>query len=88
MGETACLRPLSTVIVHPEGGGLAANMKGMARDLAQHGYLAVAVDDRRQLHAETCRKPNSHNSANVDLQGALPIGRQCAGHLPLAPESS
>lgn len=41
--------PFPTVIVHPEGGGLAADMKGVARDLAQHGYLAVAVDYRRLL---------------------------------------
>lgn len=41
--------PFPTVIAHPEGGGLAANMKGVARDLAQHGYLAVAVDYQRLL---------------------------------------
>lgn len=36
--------PFPTVIVHPPGGDLAADMKGVTRDLAQHGYLAVAVD--------------------------------------------
>jgi dipeptidyl aminopeptidase/acylaminoacyl peptidase len=41
--------PFPTVIVHPEGGGVAADMKGVARDLAQHGYLAVAVDYSRLL---------------------------------------
>ncbi len=41
--------PFPTVIVHPEGGGLAADMKGVTRDLAQHGYLAVAVDYWRLL---------------------------------------
>jgi dipeptidyl aminopeptidase/acylaminoacyl peptidase len=41
--------PFPTVIVHPEGGGLAENMKGVARDLARHGYLVVAVDYERLL---------------------------------------
>jgi dipeptidyl aminopeptidase/acylaminoacyl peptidase len=44
--------PFPTVIVHPEGGGRAADMKGAARDLAQHGYLAVAVDYSRLLDGE------------------------------------
>ena len=44
--------PFSTVIVHPPGGEVAADMKGVARDLAQHGYLAVAVDYRRLLDGE------------------------------------
>ena len=37
------------MIVHTEGGGLAADMKGVTRELAQHGYLAVAVDYERLL---------------------------------------
>ena len=41
--------PFPTVIVHPEGGGVAADMKGVTRDLAQHGCLAVAVDYWRLL---------------------------------------
>jgi len=41
--------PFPTVIVHPEGGGVASDMKGVTRDLAQHGYLAVAVDYERLL---------------------------------------
>ncbi|HXZ92084.1 MAG TPA: dienelactone hydrolase family protein, partial [Burkholderiales bacterium] len=41
--------PFPTVIVHPEGGGLASDMKGVTRDLAQHGYLAVGVDYERLL---------------------------------------
>ena len=41
--------PFPTVIVHPPGGEVAADMKGVARDLAQRGYLAVAVDYRRLL---------------------------------------
>src|SRR5215471_5894179 len=30
--------PFPTVIVHPPGGGLATEMKGVTRDLARHGY--------------------------------------------------
>ncbi len=41
--------PLPTVIVHPEGGKTTEEMKGVIRDLAQHGYLAVAVDYLRLL---------------------------------------
>jgi len=41
--------PFPTVIVHPAGGELAATMKGVTRDLAQQGYLAVAVDYERLL---------------------------------------
>jgi dienelactone hydrolase len=41
--------PFPTVIVHPEGGHPAADMRGVTRDLAQHGYLAVAVDYWRLL---------------------------------------
>jgi dipeptidyl aminopeptidase/acylaminoacyl peptidase len=44
--------PFATVIVHPPGGEVAADMKGVARDLAQHGYLAVAVDYRRLLEGK------------------------------------
>jgi hypothetical protein len=44
--------PFPTVIVHPEGGHLAGDMKGVTRDLAQHGYLAVAVDYQRLLQLE------------------------------------
>jgi dipeptidyl aminopeptidase/acylaminoacyl peptidase len=44
--------PFPTVIVHPEGGHLARDMKGVARDLAQRGYLAAAVDYRRLLDGE------------------------------------
>lgn len=41
--------PFPTVIVHPEGGHHACHMKGVARDLAREGYLAVAVDYWRFL---------------------------------------
>ena len=41
--------PFPTVIVHPPGGGLASDLNGVTRDLARHGYLAVAVDYWRLL---------------------------------------
>jgi dipeptidyl aminopeptidase/acylaminoacyl peptidase len=41
--------PFPAVIVHPPGGGIAADMKGVTRDLAEHGYLSVAVDYWRLL---------------------------------------
>lgn len=44
--------PFPTVIVHPPAGKLAAQMRGVVRDLAQHGYLAVAVDYERLLEGE------------------------------------
>jgi dipeptidyl aminopeptidase/acylaminoacyl peptidase len=44
--------PFPTVIVHPPGGGVATEMKGVTRDLAQHGYLAVAVDYQRFLDGQ------------------------------------
>src|SRR5215470_957854 len=41
--------PFPTVIVHPPAGETASDMKGVTRDLAQHGYLAVAVDYKRRI---------------------------------------
>jgi len=41
--------PLPTVIVHPEAGHEAREMRPVLRDLAEHGYLAVAADYRRAI---------------------------------------
>ena len=41
--------PFPTVLVHPEGGKTANKMKGVIWDLAQQGYLAVAVDYKRLI---------------------------------------
>src|SRR5262245_6341322 len=65
------------VIVHPEGGGTAAAMKGVTRDLAQHGYLAVAVDYRRLLDKEFQRnafawRDQSDTVAALELVRAQP----------------
>ena len=40
--------PLPAVIVHPEAGHKAADMRGVLHDLAQAGYLAVAADYQRR----------------------------------------
>ena len=40
---------LPTVIVHPEAGHEAHEMRAVLRDLAAHGYLAVAADYRRLI---------------------------------------
>ncbi len=37
------------VIVHPEGGKTAVDMKGVIWDLARRGYVAVAADYKRRL---------------------------------------
>ena len=47
----AKLGPLPVVIVHPEAGYRATDMRGVLNDLADAGYLAVAADyQRRQGH--------------------------------------
>lgn len=40
--------PFAAVIVHPEAGHVAGEMRGVVRDLAKAGYLAVAADYRRE----------------------------------------
>jgi dienelactone hydrolase len=40
--------PLPVVIVHPEAGYRAADMRGVLNDLARAGYLAVAADYQRR----------------------------------------
>jgi dipeptidyl aminopeptidase/acylaminoacyl peptidase len=39
--------PFPTVLVHPEGGKTAADMKGIIWDLAGRGYVAIAADYQR-----------------------------------------
>ena len=40
--------PLPAVIVHPEAGHKAADMRGVLHDLAKTGYMAVAADYQRR----------------------------------------
>lgn len=40
--------PFAAVMVHPEAGHPAREMRGVVRSLARQGYLAVAADYRRQ----------------------------------------
>lgn len=44
--------PFPTVLVHPEGGKTANEMKGVIWDLAREGYLAVAADYKRLIDGE------------------------------------
>lgn len=66
--------PFPTVIVHPEGGGLASDMSGVARDLALHGYLAVAVDYARLLDGRFQRNTFAWRD-EVDPVAALEVVR-------------
>jgi dienelactone hydrolase len=66
--------PFPTVIVHPEGGHLAGDMKGVTRDLAQHGYLAVAVDYQRLLDGKYRRNTFAWREAS-DTVAALELVR-------------
>jgi dienelactone hydrolase len=45
--QPAAAGPLPAVIVHPEAGHTAKEMRGVLHDLAERGYLAVAADYRR-----------------------------------------
>src|SRR5919201_989003 len=66
--------PFPTVIVHPPGGKVAADMKGVARDLAQHGYLAVAVDYRRLIEGQFRRNTFAWRESS-DAVAALEVVR-------------
>lgn len=41
--------PFPAVIVHPPAGGVAAEMRGVIRDLARHGYVGIAADYQRLM---------------------------------------
>jgi dienelactone hydrolase len=69
---------LPTVIVHPEAGHEAVEMRGILRDLAAHGYLAVAADYRRAIggrYRETLFtwRDQQDVRAVFDLVGASPL---------------
>ncbi len=44
--------PCPAVLVHPEAGQPASEMRGMVWDLAAHGYTAVAADYRRLIRGK------------------------------------
>ncbi len=44
--------PFPAVLVHPEAGWTALDMRGVIWDLAQHGYVAAAVDYRRLIDGQ------------------------------------
>ena len=46
-----------------------------------------AQSSGRLLYFGSCRKANSHNSAEADLGYLSRLGRQCAGYLPFSRKS-
>jgi len=64
--------PFPTVIVHPPGGGVAPDLNGVTRDLARHGYLAVAVDYWRLIDGTFQRNTFAWRSES-DTVAALEI---------------
>jgi len=69
--------PFPTVIVHPPAGETASDMKGVTRDLAQHGYLAVAVDYKRLIDGKFQRstfvwREQSDSVASLEIVRAQP----------------
>lgn len=67
--------PSPTVLVHPEAGGRAADMRGVLADLARAGYVAVAADYQRLLNGEFRRNLFAWR-AQHDVTRALAIVRQ------------
>jgi dipeptidyl aminopeptidase/acylaminoacyl peptidase len=69
--------PFPTVLVHPEGGKTADDMRGIIWDLAGHGYLAMAADYRRRIDGSY--QPNlfawrsvADATALIDIAAAQP----------------
>jgi len=64
--------PFPTVLVHPEGGKTAGDMRGIIWDLAGDGYLAIAADYQRRIDGEYRRnlfawRSESDATAIVDV---------------------
>lgn len=66
--------PFATVMVHPHGGKTTEEMQGVIWDLAQQGFLAVAVDYKRLLDGEYQRNTFVWKS-DTDITRALNIIR-------------
>ena len=69
--------PFPTVIVHPEGGKTAIEMLGVIWDLAENGYLAVAVDYKRYDGEEYVRntfpwRDDEDITKSLDMITAIP----------------
>lgn len=67
--------PFPTVLVHPEGGKLANDMKGVVWDLAKQGYVAVVADYKRLINGKYRRnlfawRDESDVTAALDIIGS------------------
>ena len=65
------------ILVHPEAGGTASDMRGVISNLAQHGYVAVAADYRRLIDGKYRRtlfpwRQQSDVTAALDIVQANP----------------
>ncbi|MEM8963104.1 MAG: alpha/beta fold hydrolase [Acidobacteriota bacterium] len=49
--------PLPAILVHPEAGSEATDMRGILRTLAQRGYLAMAADYMREVRPGVFKEP-------------------------------
>ena len=61
-----------TVLVHPEGGKTALEMKGVIWDLAHRGYVAIAADYKRLIDGEYRRNTFAWRE-NADVTAALKL---------------
>ncbi len=64
--------PFPTVLVHPEGGKTALEMKGVIWDLASRGYVAIAADYKRLIDGEYRRNTFAWRE-NADVTAALEL---------------
>jgi dipeptidyl aminopeptidase/acylaminoacyl peptidase len=67
--------PFPTVIVHPEGGKTADDMRGVVWDLAGRGYAAIAADYWRLIDGAYRRNTFALRS-DADLTAVLDIARE------------
>ncbi len=73
--EPAGAGPFATVIVHPHGGKTIVEMQGVIWDLAQHGFLAVAVDYQRRIDGQWRRTLFAWREPQDALQALLAVRR-------------
>jgi dipeptidyl aminopeptidase/acylaminoacyl peptidase len=66
--------PFPTVLVHPDGGATASDMRWVTWDLASRGYLAVAADYRRRRD-DVYRRTLFPWCAETDITTALEVLR-------------
>jgi dipeptidyl aminopeptidase/acylaminoacyl peptidase len=69
--------PFATVLVHPEGGRMANDMKGILWDLAGRGYLAIGADYQRMIDGKPKGTLFAWRSA-ADVTAVLDLTRDYA----------